>query len=457
VATANFDDHWLAEAVRLREARDGRLEDRALLPILQQQAADFETRALVRARALGERLGWCQALEEWQGGARLTALLLAALACSSGAMLALGTLGDGSRPVNLIWALLGLLGLHGVSLLLWLLAALYPGGDSGAALGRLWLRLVRRLPVARKSPELGQALLRLLARNGLGRWLFGMLSHGLWVLLLASALLTLLALFSLRRYGFVWETTILSPDALSVLLSALDTLPRLATYGAPDGATLLGAQDDAARAAWARWLLAALVLYGLLPRLLLWGWCRLAWQRAGRELRLDMKLPDNLLLRRHLMPEHGASRIADPAPAHIDSAHLPQPAIDAAAGGALVGVELGPDLRWPPPLAAPLRLIERIDGRADRQRTLERLAAAPPRRLLVAFDARLSPDRGSYALLAQLAAHAGSTTAWLAGAGERDAPRLRHWRAGLEEAGLPAERILTERDAAMLWLEHADD
>ncbi len=456
MATANFDAHWLAEAVRLREARDGRLDDAALLPLLQQ-AADFETRALVRAQALGERLGWHEALAHWHGGARLSALLLAALACSSGALLALGTLGDGSRPVNLIWALLGLLGLHGASLLLWLLAMLHPGKEAGAALGRLWLRLLRRLPAARETPELGRALPRLLARDGLGRWLFGAVSHGLWTLLLASALLTLLALFSLRRYGFVWETTILSPETLSTLLSVLDALPRLVGLGAPDGATLLGPQDDALRATWARWLMVALLLYGLLPRLLLWGGCRFAWQRAGRALRLDMRLPDNLLLRRHLMPEHGASRIADPAPAQLGSAHLPRPAIDAAAGGALVGIELGPDLAWPPPLAAPLRLIERIDGRADRQRTLERLAAAPPRRLLVAFDARLSPDRGSYALLAQLAAHAGNTAAWLAGDGERDAARLRHWRDGLAEAGLPAEHVVSERDAAMLWLEHADD
>ena len=458
MAASRFDAHWLAEALRLREAEGGRLDDSELLPALQASPGDFETRALMRAQALGERLGWHRALSRWHANARLTALLLAALATSAGAGLALAAVGDGTRPINLVWALLGLLGMHLLSLLLWLGAGLMPVGEPGAALGRLWLRLVRRVPTARRVPELGQALGRLLARGALARWLFGMISHGLWALLLASALLALLTLFSLRRYGFVWETTILSADALASLVAAIDGLPRLIGIGAPDIGTLDGLQPDAARAAWARWLMACLVIYGLLPRALLWLWCQRRWRAAGERLSLDMALPDNLLLRRRLMPEHGSAHVADPAPAGIDRAQLPPaPRLEASAGGALVAVELGPDLPWPPRTPVPLKLLERVESRTERKRTLQALADDPPRRLLVAFDARLSPDRGSYALLAQLAAHAAMTAAWLASpAGTRGA-HLEHWREGLAEAGLASSLILADEATAMLWLEHADE
>ncbi|MCB1907509.1 MAG: DUF2868 domain-containing protein [Rhodocyclaceae bacterium] len=459
MTTSRFDAHWLAEAVRLREARAGRLDDSALLAGLQASPRDFDSRALARAGALAERLGWHQALVQWHGNGRLTGLLLAALATSGGAGLALAAVGDGGRPVNLVWALLGLLGMHGLSLLLWLGGNLVPAGGSGAALGRLWMRLLRRVPAARRIPELGEALARLLARDGLARWLFGMISHGLWALLLASALLALLTLFSLRRYGFVWETTILSPDTLALLVATVDGLPRLLGLGAPAIDTLSGVQADAARAAWANWLMHCVALYGVLPRLLLWAWCQRRWRAAGERLALDMALPDNLLLRRRLMPDHGSGHVADPAPAGIDHAQMPPaPRLEASAGGALVAVELGPDLPWPPDSGISLKMLERVESRDDRRRALQALAADPPSRLLVVFDARLSPDRGSYALLAQLASHATRTAAWLASdpAGG-DGAHLEHWREGLAELGMSPSLILTDEAAAMLWLEHADE
>ncbi|MCB1954842.1 MAG: DUF2868 domain-containing protein [Rhodocyclaceae bacterium] len=455
MARARFDAFWLAEAIRLRELREGRVDDAAVLPALEKLDG-FDARVLARAETLATRLGWHTALDRWHAHARLATWLFAALACSSGAALAWTAIGDGSQPVNLVWALLGLLGMHLLSLALWTFGMLRGGGESGAALGRLWLRLVRRVPESNQVPDLAPALGRLLARQGLGRWLFGMLSHGLWTLLLGCALMTLVALFSLRRYGFVWETTILSPDTLATWIATLDALPAAAGFGAPDltGLTELAALPD--RAAWARWLMACVALYGLLPRLLLWAWCRRRWAAGARALRIDLGEPDNLMLRRHLMPEHGATRIADPAPAAIAGQHLPAPRIDASAGAALVGVELGPDLPWPPSLGHPLRLLARVDSRGERQAVTEQLAGSPPRRLLVAFDARISPDRGTIALFARLAAHAGQAAAWLLDPGGGDPERPGLWREALIEFGLPASRIIASDEAALLWLEHDD-
>ena len=456
---ARFDAHWLAEAIRVREEREGRLDDGAALAALSTATADFETRALARARILSERLGWPERLGEWHRNARFSLLALLALAITSGAGLALAVLGDPLRPVNLIWALAGLLGMHGLSLLLWLLGMFAAGAKPGGALGRLWLAMTRRIPTAKDAPELPAALTRLLPRNGLGRWLFATVSHGLWLMLLLSALLTLLTLFSLRRYGFVWETTLLDARALSFVVDVLGLVPALFGITAPAPDSLLGAvQPDALRREWAQWLVACVLLYGVLPRAGLWLWCRARWRAACRSLRIDLTLPDNLLLREHLMPDHASLGVSDPAPETLAEAHAPTVRIDAEAGSALLGIELGDDLDWPPPLDRPLKLLERIETRQERRAVLERLAADPPERLVIACDTRLSPDRGSFALIAELARHAGEFTVWLAQpAGGATGPRHAYWLEGLAAMGIEGQKVIRDADGARLWLEARRD
>ena len=80
------------------------------------------------------------------------------------------------------------------------------------------------------------------------------------------------------------------------------------------------------------------------------------------------------------------------------------------------------------------------------------------RRLVVAVDARQTPDRGSLGLIAELADHAQATRVWLAGvdAAAEQGGRLRQWREGLAGIGLGEETVLAEAAAARAWLEHGD-
>ena len=458
MASAHFDAHWLAEALRLREQRSGRLDDAALRDELARLPADFETRALARARALAHGLGWDSALSLWHRNARLSLLGLAALASTSGAGLALATLGDAARPVNLVWALGGLLGMHALALILWLFGMASGGAAAGGALGQAWLGLTRRFTPTAAGAELAAALPRLLARNRLVRWLLGMVSHGLWAVLLLSALLTLLALLSVRRYTFVWETTLLDGAALSAVVEGLGALPALLGVATPDFSTLTSAlQDDPTRRAWAHWLVACVLCYGLAPRLLLWLFCRQRWRAAGQSLHIDLAAAGNLQLRQHLLPDHLALGVADPAPDHLVEARAPQVRLDTSAGSALVGVELGSGLAWPPALVRPLKLLERVETREQRRELLARLAVAPPRRLLVACDARLSPDRGSYALISELAACSGEFALWLMlPAAAAPGARLQHWREGLLQMGFAPQQIITDTAPALQWLEAVD-
>src|SRR3546814_15391954 len=73
---------------------------------------------------------------------------------------ALGALGDGGRPVNLLLALVALLGLNAVAFVFWLLSFLFKS-HGGAWLGEAWLWLTRKLargPDAALAPrEIGRA------------------------------------------------------------------------------------------------------------------------------------------------------------------------------------------------------------------------------------------------------------------------------------------------------------
>ena len=79
----------------------------------------------------------------------------------------------------------------------------------------------------------------------------------------------------------------------------------------------------------------------------------------------------------------------------------------------------------------------------------------PPARLAIACDPRRSPDRGSLALIGELARSAAATRIWLLQAppGQAlDADRLSDWHHALEKLGLPFAT-----SAPINWLETGHD
>lgn len=454
----DLDKRWLTETVRLREEHAGALEDQEANRRARQQGGDLAARIEHRALWLAERDGLRAALGRWKAGARLALLALLLLAVLSGAGLAFAGLGDGQRPVNVFWALGSLLGLNLLMLLSWALGFAL-AGDHGASLGRLWLWLSEKFARDAKAAHLAPALLVLLQRQRLNRWLLGLLVHGLWLLALASALVVMLMLLATRRYGFVWETTILDPDTFVGLTQALGTLPALLGFSVPDAAMIRasGASQPAlelARQSWAGWMLGVLVVYGLLPRLVLAALCLWRWHSGRRRLGLDLNLPGYSALRDVLMPSSERLGVNDPAPQALPE--ITRSEGDAPAEGALlVGLELDDQRPWPPALPASVTNAGILDSRESRNRLLEQLSRFPPARLAIACDPRRSPDRGSLALLAELARSAGATRIWLLQAppGQAlDADRLGDWHQALEQLGL------AYADSAPLnWLEHGHD
>lgn len=447
---------WLTETVRLREEHAGPLDDLEANRLARAAGGDLPGRIQRRALWLAERDGLTSALKHWLQGARLALLLLAIFAVLSGAGLAFAALGQ--TPVNVFWALGSLLGLNLILLLSWALGLIF-AGEHGATLGRLWLWLSEKLARDAKAAQLAPALLLMLQRQKLNRWALGTLVNGLWLLAMVSALVLLLTLMATRRYGFVWETTILSADTFINMTQSLGALPALLGFNVPTVEMIRASGDTAlniesARQAWATWLVGVLVVYGVLPRLLLALFCFWRWNSGKAALRLDLNLPGYAQLRERLMPTSERLGITDPEPAQL---HRVESTVGehASDGALLVAIELDDQHSWPPTLPKNVSNAGILDSRESRNKLLEQLSRFPPARLAIACDPRRSPDRGSLALIAELARNAAATRVWLLQAPQGqalDAERLGDWHVALHQLELPFADC-----APLNWLEHGHD
>lgn len=447
---------WLTETVRLREEHAGPLEDLEANRLARAAGGDLPSRIQRRALWLAERDGLTAALKHWLQGARLALVLLMIFAVLSGAGLAFAALGQ--TPVNVFWALGSLLGLNLILLLSWLLGLIF-AGEHGATLGRLWLWLSEKMARDAKAAQLAPALLLMLQRKKLNRWALGTLVNGLWLLAMLSALILLLTLMATRRYGFVWETTILSADTFIHVTHALGYLPSLLGFNVPTVEMIRASGDGAldiesARQAWATWLVGVLVVYGVLPRLLLTLLCFWRWNSGKAALRLDLNLPGYAQLRERLMPTSERLGVNDPEPAQL---HRVESSVGelASEGALLVAIELDEQRPWPPALPKNVSNAGILDSRESRHKLLEQLSRFPPARLAIACDPRRSPDRGSLALIAELARNAGETRVWLLQAppGEAlDGERLGDWHIALQQLDLQFADC-----APLNWLETGHD
>lgn len=452
--------HWLAELIRLRETHWGPLDDADAVRRVRQLDTDLPSRILARADLLAQRENLTPLVDAWRRSARGILAVLFVLALISGIGVALGALGDGSRPVNVLWALGALLGLHALTFLLWL-ASFLVRASAMTGLGRLWLWATRKLARGPDGALVPQAFLNLLARAGALRWLFGAISHLLWLAALCAALAALLAVLSTASYRFIWATTLLAPDTFVGLTQAIGWLPAHLGFPMPDAA-VIRASDGAqtltadAQVQWSLWLIGVLVVYGILPRLLAGALCVAATLRALRRVRIDPMLAGFSPLRDRLEPPAQSLGIDRP----VDPLHEPRVRAPSLAGlggqAVLLGLELPADLPWPPADVPTGQMAGNLDTREERNRVLDALAQAAASRLLIACDARQTPDRGTLSLIAELSAHAQATGVWLitgpedeSGAGTRAAL----WRERLLALGLPADAILQTPTAPLTWLE----
>lgn len=452
-----FNDHWLTETLRLRESFWGPIDDASETGKARAQPGDFEARLLVRNRLLATREGLDTALQRWYQIARLVLLAFSAFAIVAGGAIAVAALGSDGRPVNLTLAVVTLLGLNTLTLLFWLASFGLQAGATGSLLADAWLGLTRRLARGPDAALLPRSLLEIMTRTRLSRWAAGALSHWLWALALVSAFITLLALLAARRYTFQWETTVLSPDAFVWLVHTLGWLPSALGFPQPMVDTIRASGGQAilpgdAHALWSGWLLGVVAVYGVLPRIVALLLSLFVVRRRAGNMRVDTSLPGLIELHERLMPASLSTGIDAPAPGAQTAQLRSAPADPMVSARRLLGLELPADLAWPPAaLNTGIQDLGVIETREQRHRVLEQLRQQPAQRLLACCDARQTPDRGTVALLTELATLSAELGVLLL-PDDGTAARREQWLKQLLQAGFQPEQLLPYTGDALAWL-----
>lgn len=448
-AAPAFHDAVIAEAIRWTE-QNGPLDDAQAMRTAASRTPYSHAQVTERALQLGERIGLQPELQRARQWAPWVLLAMVALIVLAGLGLAGNVVGGGERHINVIVALVSLLGLHALTLLLWLVGLWLPLGSFGSAsLGWIWLSLTARVAGGKRgqAPVLLRAATGLLSRARLLPWAFGLVSHGIWSLSFAVVLAAMLFALAFRSYTLSWETTILDPAFFVQAVHTLGWAPAKLGFPVPDAATVLATAPGAASAGgqrtWALWLTGCIVVYGLLPRVALALWSAAMWRSRRRALQPDWSAPyyRKLLARFAAMApaaivDADPGRTHDATPAGLSDAQVQDVVF-------VVGFELPPstpDTPWPPAELAtlptlPSTQVQRIDGSAPSRRALlDQLVRIHPRTVLLVCHAASSPDRGTERFLREVLAHCGECRLWLTGAPQ--AAATQRWRDWLHGTGL---------------------
>lgn len=432
----------VTEAIRLVEEA-GPLDDAAAMREAAATRTTLPARIAHRADLLGRRIGLDHELARMRQWAPWVGLGLVLLIVLAGLALAGSVVGGSDRRINIMAALLSLLGAHLLTLGAWGLGLLLPLRAPRASFGWLWMTLTARVAGGRRgqAPMLLRATTRLLLQARLLPWALGLASHGVWALSFVVVLAAMLFALAFHRYTLSWETTILEPQFFLQAVQTLGRIPAWFGFATPDASAVLAPQpnDIAGQRAWALWLTGCIAVYGLLPRVLLLTLSAAMWQLRKRRLQPALDAPYYRQL---------ATRFEALAPAAIVDAdpgmtHAPAPPRATGTTDALVvaAYELPPECPWPPAGLRDTAAVLRVDGSAaDRRTLLDTAARLRPRALLLACRAAASPDRGTERLLRELLAHCGDCRLWLVPAVDTPAPSndaaAARWRQWLADCGL---------------------
>jgi len=405
VSISNFDKRVQIEQIRYIEAKHTLDYDSMELSSDHSLHRDFDDCLSQRAQSLVQHNDLQPILGRAERVSRYTYTLSLTVAAVLGA---LGTLYafTGSHTINIYSLLLVLLGFNLLSILLWL---------AGISLNLQSLRagvlakLTSWLPARSHSKheygnQADRAWLACHYAGRTGKWQFSKITHELWLVYLLAGFAILVLQLMIRQYDFVWGTTLLSDvafvkltDALSAPLQALGLItPTIEQIND----TQIGASQiltAAHRYSWAQFLLGALLLFGIVPRILLWCWSMLMRAYARRHFTLDYYLPYYIHLHQQLMPlaSHGEIIDADTSPPAVLQAPDSHPATHKLPSETQwVSVELGNDISWPPVSISADKDLGQVVDRESLTHILNRLKNNTPAVIAVAVSAIRPPDRG---------------------------------------------------------------
>jgi len=457
VSISNFDKRVLIEQIRSIEAEHTLVCDSGQISSNHSVHRDFENGLMERAKSLEE----CNDLKPILGRAERLSRYAYTIALTLAALL--GVLGviyavTGSHTINIYWLLLVLLGFNLLSMLLWLVGiSLNLQGLTAGALAKLTSWLPSHIQNKNKyGTQADHAWVASHFSGNVGKWQFSKVTHELWLVYLLAGFTMLVLQLMARQYDFVWGTTLLSDtafvaltDVLSVPLQALG-LATPSTEQVHD--TQIGIAQTltaAHRYSWAQFLLGALLLFGIVPRVLLWLWSVLMRTTARRNFALDYYLPYYINLRQQLMPlaSHGQIIDADTSPRVVEQAPIKHPVVHKLPSNTLwVSVELGNNISWPPSSIDVDTDLGQVTDSETLTRILQKLQNETAPVIAVAVSAIRPPDRGVQRTISTLMSS--SSKHWLVLLQQHeDEPvstqRLEAWYRLAKVCKVPADHVIS--------------
>jgi len=379
-------------------------------------------------------------------------LLLAAIL---GGLAAAHATGE-SSTLNIYWLLVVLLGFNFLSMLLWCIGiSLNVQGLSSGIAAQLvcWLPFhFRKKETDSVSTLAARAWWETCLSGRVGRWRISMLTHQFWLVYLLTGMGVLILLMLAKQYDFVWGTTLLPENSLPELTRLLGVPMQHIGLIAPDSGQIAasrigaGMQDSAIRSAWAGFLVGALIVYGLVPRLILilLSFCML--KLSEYRYKLDLYLPYYVTLRQSLIAKEFVTSVIDRDP----GTGKEQPALAARsehnrpfpADALVIGIELDNHAAWPEGVVCQENVAD--------QKTFIRVSDTLKKSrhaLLIGVAAHRLPDRGVQRMISELTTLA-SGQVWLMLLQSNSAipvaeSRKQAWYRLAQTCAIPAEHVLS--------------
>lgn len=466
MTSSNFKNNVLIEQVRC-------LEEAAALPESvtastsksnTHRGQDFQAQLLQRAKTIIRQGQLQQSIDKparlhtWaMSAAKIITALLGVFAVSN----ALSLHATVHNSINIYWLLLVLLGFNILSMALWLIGGLTGlGGLIGGSISQLPLSALQALPGSRTPAA--SAWFSSYYQGALGLWRLSTMSHLFWLIYLLSGLITLVVFFSAQQFDFYWGSTLLSFERFAQLTNWLSKPLIALGFTAPSlellNAKLISnnvAMSEAApeiRRHWALFLIAALILYGIVPRLVCWLISRVFLLRHERQFTPDFYRPYYIHLRQTIMPSASTSTIIDP-----DHSYATNPGnnpVQTIADWAqhtnwpsdclFIGIELRP----------PLDQLVTINilNKPNLIQAKQLLESKQQQPLTLLVDNNNLPDRGVQRQIKVLFAQRKTTDRWLLLLSDTDdtntqtskneaQQRLNDWYHCAQQAGVPAAQV----------------
>ena len=453
-----FDDLVRIEQVRKIESAKAEDLSYASIQELPRSAngdfnyADFIQRLNTRAKRLIQENTLNDALQQPHRQFIRARRICLGVAVILGGLAASQAVGDYST-LNIYWLLAVLLGFNLISLLLWI---------SGITLNLQSLssgivaQLASWLPFRhKKDPTIASlashAWWESCLTGDAGKWRISVLTHKFWLTYLTAGMVLLILLMLAKQYNFIWGTTLLPDSTLPRLTQILGTPLEAMGLKIPNDpqtiASRIGVskQDAETRMAWATFLIGALLVYGIFPRLLVLGLSLVMQKWSEHRFKLDLYLPYYIELRQRLMAREVKAEVIDADPlAGVKPAEVTLPPANVAipSNAQAFGIELDSATSWPESVTCRLNIIDQ-DSHDEAIALIKNLNGP----LLLGVAAHRLPDRGVQRLIKELV-DSSNGKPWLILLSKPSAPvtnaREFAWFRLAEACGIPAEHVITQ-------------